>query len=1184
MGINFIEYLGKCAINICIQIGLIHTKGDNMSNHKHLADLLKVCSILPALAIMPAMAEVVTETGAFDKPVSFISKLDGVEVPRDGSPNGLIRVLNMTEGSYSYDEEKNFMTVAPSDDGKITAQNLFVGIQNQTPDKVAPAIKVEGDENTVLTLTSDKSGVYPLVSRFAKLNIGSEANALGEVNLINNVGGAVMYITDAVTDSNKAGQGHVGNQELNIYANKVLIKTEGTAITGNEGKLTLVANDTLDIIGDIGGYNDVYGGKSHMIMDINNNEGNTAKTTIVGDINAAMGSVLNIGLKGQGSSVTGNMLVSANGEKLPGGGINLHFGDKGTVTGNINAEFEGNVDIDAGDEFVMTGDVSAGNIAVEDDMVTADVDETKAASAGTIVIAGADELAINGKVFATTDGSSIDIQGSDIEIESETDGVLASQKATINVGTEGAKEIEIAATADGRGARADNGATLNIGSDKTETVDITTGNNYAVMALYLNSKVNIDGKYINIANNASGKGAVHVGVNAINPDHDYKTSATVNIEGDNIVITNDATDGTAVAAMSQGVVNIIGNATIKADTAIVARGEAQVNINKEGDKVVKMLGNIDFNYDKATSGSKVDAFVDVTLAGAESFWTGNTVASYGTGKAPDESYLKVSSSKLTMKDGAVWNATKVVDTESLEKGSAYAALNDLVIDGGTVNIADTERGIFVDRIVANDATFNGGMLNVNETINIMSGTTVFNSAVLGDAGVLNLAEGATLDIGTSTVDLAELNINGTVLASVLSDRSYGSLNGAIVAGENGKVQLNVGSEGSYKIFDSQADITVTAGATYDVSQEADGTVVIATKAVEDIAADTGLTTQAAGAIAGLANSDSSKMQQVSLALQEVLNSGDVKAVESETAKLNPTDKPVVQAATASVQNQVLSLAAGRMAGGAAMGRAGGDIPQENGFWMQGLFNKSKLANQFHGYTRGVAFGFDTLIDGKYTLGSGLAINDSDVHSNERGHTEIDSKTMFLYGQYKPSEWFVNAAVTYSMAEYTEQATVAGYVLTDEYDVDSYGAQVMAGYDFDTGVTTEFGVRYLHIAQEDYTKESGATVSAVDTDVLTTVAGAKYAFAIENDWAIQLKPELRAALTYDWLNDSDAAIVDMPGVAAYRVEGEDLNRLGAELGAGVTLDYKGLKVTLMYDLDLHKDYTSQTGMIKFRGQF
>lgn len=1138
MGINFIEYLGKCAINICIRIGLIHTKGDNMSNHKHLADLLKVCSILPALAIMPAMAEVNVVEGT-GEPVEV---LEGqMDQKADG---GRIWLKNFTDGKYTHDTENHTLVLEGDKDGKITLSSASASIQSHNENHTAPNVSIVGDKDTVLNMVTQGED-WNLFSRFAPLTVGSRDSAIGTINLVNetNDGGSLIYVT--------AGNNYddADNQKLEIYGDRISMKsvntdeTLGTAITGNEGRLDLVANESLDIVGNINGYNEVYGGHSDMTLNINQNEGNTAKTTIVGNINAAMGSMVNIGLKGTDSSITGDMLVSADGVKLPGGGINLQFGDEGTITGNITAQDLGMVKITAGDDFE-----------------------------------------INGKVFATTDGSSIDIQGSDIEIESETDGVLASQKATINVGTEGAKEIEIAATADGRGARADNGATLNIGSDKTETVDITTGNNYAVMALYLNSKVNIDGKYINIANNASGKGAVHAGVNVISPDHDYKTSATVNIEGDNIVITNDATDGTAVAAMSQGVVNIIGNATIKADKAIVARGEAQVNINKEGDKVVKMLGNIDFNYDKATSGSKVDAFVDVTLAGAESFWTGNTVASYGTGKAPDESYLKVSSSKLTMKDGAVWNATKVVDTESLEKGSAYAALNDLVIDGGTVNIADTERGIFVDRIVADNATFNGGMLNVNETIDIKSGTTVFNSAVLGEAGVLNLAEGATLDIGTSTVDLAELNIDGTVLASVLSDRSYGSLNGAIVAGENGKVQLNVGSEGSYKIFDSQADITVTAGATYDVSQEADGTVVIATKAVEDIAADTGLTTQAAGAIAGLANSDSSKMQQVSLALQEVLNSGDVKAVESETAKLNPTDKPVVQAATASVQNQVLSLAAGRMAGGAAMGRAGGDIPQENGFWMHGLFNKSKLANQFHGYTRGVAFGFDTLIDGKYTLGSGLAINDSDVHSNERGHTEIDSKTMFLYGQYKPSEWFVNAAVTYSMAEYTEQATVAGYVLTDEYDVDSYGAQVMAGYDFDTGVTTEFGVRYLHIAQEDYTKESGATVSAVDTDVLTTVAGAKYVFAIENGWAIQLKPELRAALTYDWLNDSDAAIVDMPGVAAYRVEGENLNRLGAELGAGVTLDYKGLKVTLMYDLDLHKDYTSQTGMIKFRGQF
>ena len=50
-------------------------------------------------------------------------------------------------------------------------------------------------------------------------------------------------------------------------------------------------------------------------MNINQNAGNTAKTTIIGNIGAAQGSAVNIGLKGEDSSITGDILVSADGEK-----------------------------------------------------------------------------------------------------------------------------------------------------------------------------------------------------------------------------------------------------------------------------------------------------------------------------------------------------------------------------------------------------------------------------------------------------------------------------------------------------------------------------------------------------------------------------------------------------------------------------------------------------------------------------------------------------------------------------------------------------------------------------------------------------------------------------------------------------------------------------------------------------
>lgn len=1116
-----------------------------MSNTKHLADLLKVCSILPALAIMPAMAEVVEKTASVTEPVEYVTNANTDKRGRDADPQGLLRVLNMTAGTMTHDKDTNALVIQSDANGKIVTKNLFVGIQRQTADKIAPSMTVAGDESTSLTVISGKDpdfpddSIYPLVARFAKMNIGSEDSALGSVYLEHTDGGSAIYVTDAVTDANKKNQGHAGNQELNIWANDITIKAPGAAITGNEGKVNIVAHDSLNIMGAISGYNDVYGGKSHMIYNINQNKGNQAKTTIVGEINAARGSEMNIGLYGEDSSITGDVIVSVEGTTLPGGVINLGFGNDGEINGNITAQDEGVVKITAKDDFE-----------------------------------------INGKVYAVTEGSSVDVNANEIEVESKTDGVLASDKAIINIGTNGAKEIEIAAITDGRGARADKGAVLNIGSVDTESVEISANDNYGVMALYLNSKVNIDGKYINIANNASGKGAIHAGVNVINPDHDYNTSATVNIEGDNIVITNDATDGTAVAAMSQGVVNIIGNTTIKADNAIVARGEAQVNINKQGDKVVKMLGNIDFNYDKATSGSKVDAYVDVTLAGADSFWTGNTVASYGSGKAPDESYLKVSSSKLTMKNGAVWNATKVVDSEGTEEGSAYAALNDLIIDNGTVNIQDTTRGVFVDRIVANDATFTGGKLNVNESIQINSGLTTFSGNVFGGEGAtLTLASGAEMDIGTSKVEFENLKIDGTVIASVTNGRPYGRLYGKIDAGEYALLKLNVGSVGTYKIFDKETEMQIDAGLAYVVTNKGLDGIVVETKAIEDLATDAGISMQAAGAVAGLTQVQDPTLKNVSLALQEALNSGDTTMVERETRKLNPTDKPVVQAAASSVQSQVLSLTSGRMAGGVAVGRAGGDAgTQENGFWMQGLFNKSKFADQFHGYTRGVALGADTLIDDTWTIGGGLAFNNSDVHA-DGVHTDIDSKTVFLYGQYKPTQWFINATATYTMAEYTDNKIIAGAVWNEAYDVDSYGAQVMTGYDFATGITTEVGARYLHIAQD-----ANGFAKALDTDFLSGVAGMKYAFAIENDWAVKLRPELRAAMTYDFISDDAAATVVMPGVASYKVDSERLSRMGGEFGIGLTATYKGVDLSLMYDLDLHEDYTSQTGMIKLRATF
>jgi predicted outer membrane repeat protein len=494
------------------------------------------------------------------------------------------------------------------------------------------------------------------------------------------------------------------------------------------------------------------------------------------------------------------------------------------------------------------------------------------------------------------------------------------------------------------------------------------------------------------------------------------------------------------------------------------------------------------------------------------------------------------------------------------------------------------------------------------SVTVASGTTKLSGGVTGN-GTFTIDNGAELYIGSSTISQGSIVINGDVYADVLTDGSskyidradkeenvrenntgtYAKLYGNVSG--NGSINLNVGTVGTYKMFNKAIDDeladNITAGKAYDIDVINGTDVKVTLKSVENLATDSGLSQKAAGAISSLASSSNRNIQMVSLAAQKLLNSGDVDAVakiEQETAKLNPEDKPVTQSVATSLNNQVLSLTAGRMSGGApVIGRSGGDESvATNGFWVQGLYNKSKSGSAFDGTTRGFALGADTLIDNKYTLGAGFAYNNTDMSSGTRD-TEIDSKTLFVYGQYKPSNWFANATLAYTMSEYTEDTDPFGIAVESTYDVDVYGAQLMAGYDFATGITPEMGLRYLHIAQDEYSNGVN-TIAASDTDFLTAVAGLKYAFYVETENMLKFRPELRAALTYDVINDGSHTTVMLPSVgASYNVDGKALNKLGGEFGIGLTAEYKGLEFSLMYDLDVHEDYTSQTGMIKFRSQ-
>ena len=465
---------------------------------------------------------------------------------------------------------------------------------------------------------------------------------------------------------------------------------------------------------------------------------------------------------------------------------------------------------------------------------------------------------------------------------------------------------------------------------------------------------------------------------------------------------------------------------------------------------------------------------------------------------------------------------------------------------------------------------------------ITGGTTTIDGGIIGNDGTFTLADGATLNMGATAIQQKTINIDGIVNADILNAREYGRLLGDVTFGDDAQLNLTVATAGTYKIFDADNNFAnINAGDLFNVQNNGAAGVVISTKDTGTLASEKGLSTQAAAALVAIANAGG-VASSASIAAQNALASGNVEYVEAESAKIAPVNKPVVHSVSTSVQNQVLSLVASRMSGG-VVGRSGGDfVTTGSGMWAHGLINRSKMNGAFHGDTRGVAFGIDATFNRKYTFGMGYAHDNTDVHAGAQ-KTDIDSDTLFAYAQYKPNKWFINGAFNYTFADYTDKSDLFGINISSNHNVDSYGVQLLSGYDFASGVTPSVGARFLHVAQDEYTNGL-VNVKASDTDFWTGVAGVKYAFDIVATPELTFSPELRAAAKYDFMSDNATATVLVPGAAAYVVDSDRLSRFGGEFGISMSALYRGITVSLNYDLDLHKDYTSQTGMLKFRYNF
>lgn len=562
--------------------------------------------------------------------------------------------------------------------------------------------------------------------------------------------------------------------------------------------------------------------------------------------------------------------------------------------------------------------------------------------------------------------------------------------------------------------------------------------------------------------------------------------------------------------------------------------------------------------------------------------------------------------------GAIFNggttaANITLDNVQFIGNQAANGSGGAISTSGVVNIANAT-------FENNSASTGGGAINVDGTVKL-SGENTFSGNKVGDklndinlnqnngqakvdvSGTLTLDGGISGEGTTSFADNTKLNIT--------ENTTFGE-DVAITIGENTELGLIVDSGEESAEFDTskllgENGFTLADNTLYNAIVGDDGKVTMEQKSADEAAASLGLSGSQAEAVLGAisgGSSDNANFNSFREALNQHLQSADKAQVSNGTGAadlLTADANPVIRSVETGIHNMVFSAVSDELNGtSAAMaeGKSSGDAFKQVKAWVRALFSHSdhestSKASGFDTNSDGVAMGIDKQLDNRTKVGLGYAYSSTDISSGIRD-TDVDTHTAFVYGQYKPANWYINTVVAYNWSDYSEKKAALGFNANADYDVESWAVQSLYGYEMQLNgydVTPEAGLRYAHISQDGYTDALGTSVAANDSDILTAIVGAKVAkdYALDSDTII--RPELRAAVTYDLVDDANNSNVVLANGVAYRVNGEKLNRLGFELGAKVATDVSdNWEISLAYEGGFREDYQNHTGMLNAKYKF
>lgn len=608
----------------------------------------------------------------------------------------------------------------------------------------------------------------------------------------------------------------------------------------------------------------------------------------------------------------------------------------------------------------------------------------------------------------------------------------------------------------------------------------------------------------------------------------------------------------------------------------------------------------------------------------------------------------IENNKATGNGGAVYNAgqLKITGTTTMSGNVAKIGSNLYNTGTGTVDIVDVHDNVDLDYNPFTVTTapsssrtlfdqkgdiYNAGTMNItNSDLQLHNGINT-NTALTETekkVGTVNIAN-SRIDLGGSgvagdgTIYADTVNIKaGSKIQTHVSTNASGShgkisANDITVSADNtslgiivGVGELAAGEKREYEVLDAKNGVSgefenIANNKLYDIAAKGDGVYEISRKKefCPDGNCDPNESATAKGWIDGTAITGN----EVATNIQDKLNTlwqsdGCSDEVKTALDGLAPDVSPLIQAHATEITRRLSAVISERFynsmerTGYVHRGKRFYRFPRhDSNLWVQGLYGKSKydVRKGWDMDTKGIAVGFDGHVTDALRMGVSYAYTKADGDSVGR-ETTIDSHTGTIYGEYNPNRYYANWLAMYTRSEYDEDKKVFDHRVSANYDVDAIGAQVMLGRkmgpyvqeDWASGVIKpEIGMRYLYTKQHEYTDSVGQKVGSADGHTLTGILGAQYTIGYTLSPTLSWYPELRAALTYDFIEPDTSMRVNLLNGSTYTVKTENMDRLGIEVGARVGLDInRKAEISLEYEGLFKGDYTNHTGLANLKYKF